>query len=129
MGTLEALTPLLGLLAGIIVAALAPSELKDGKPYFILLQHLTLASILVALLWEAPVFAFLAGAALFFTLWKKHFPHPLTLMPALAAPAAMNSTALIPLFLYFIPTGTLHKTKELILLTGTYAALAILLTL
>jgi len=128
MGTLAALSPLLGLLAGVIVARLAKYELKQGKPYFILLQHALLAGIAGALLWQFRTAAIVIAVGLFLILWKKKFTHPLELTPCLAVPAMIVQ---VPIFLYLIPTGTLHwkETKNLVAVALVYAVIGIFSTL
>ena len=127
MGTLAALAPLLGLLCGIILARIAKSELKEGHRYFILSQHVLLAGILTAVLWYyAPLPAIGVGALLWLVLWKTEFSHPLQLMPLLFAPAVVQP---VPVFLYFIPTGTLLRKQNLWPYVIMYAVLAIISTI
>ncbi len=52
MGTLAALVPVLGLLAGVIVAKLVPYELKQGEKYFKLLQHTLLIFVIGTIVWQ-----------------------------------------------------------------------------
>jgi len=127
MGTLATLTPLLGLLCGIILARIAKSELKDGHHYFILSQHVLLAGILTAVLWHyAPLPAIGVGALVWLALWKTEFSHPLQLMPLLFVPAVVQP---VSVFLYFIPTGTLMRKQNLLPYVFVYAVLAIIATI
>ena len=125
MGTLIALMPLVGILIGLITARLATSELKEGKKYFILLQHITLSGIAVVLMWQYNiVYASVAGILLFAILWKIKFEHPIALTPLLALAA---NYATVPILLYFIPTATLNRnTKKLVCIAGAYAIIIVL---
>ncbi len=131
MGALAALAPLLGILAGIIVTQLAKSELKDGKKYFIILQHALLAIIFATLIWKWQMTATIAGVLIFGFLWKTKFQHYIELMPILAVPAILAPNTQIPIFLYFIPTGTLHwkESKKLSIMATIYATIAIISSL
>jgi len=125
MGTLIALTPLIGILIGLITARLAKSELKDGKKYFILLQHIALSGIAVVLMWQYNMmYAGIAGILLFSILWKVKFEHPIALTPLLALAA---NYATVPILLYFIPTATLNRNMKK--LVGIIAAYAIIIVL
>ncbi len=93
MGTLEHFLPVLGLLAGLIIAKLTPEELKQGDKYFRFLQYALLIVII--------------GTAV----WQK-----------------VNSQTInlhIPIFLFFIPVGTLYHQKYK-LLAGIAAAYIII---
>jgi hypothetical protein len=128
MGAIANITPILGLLAGNIVAWLARSELKDGKKYFIFLQHILISTIPVVLLWDNWT-GFLAGAITFLILWKIKFTHPLEITPLLAVFPALNQNTIIPLFLYFIPTGTMNwKDKKQILAAIVFVVIILLTT-
>lgn len=124
MGTLASLTPLLGLLAGHIISLFTKTEIKHGKQHLRLLQHALLAALIPALAFFPETIALCT--ILFAAFWKTNFPHPAELTPALSVLAALNPASHIPLFLYFIPTGTLHKPKELILPAIGYALVIIL---
>ena len=52
MGTLAHLAPVLGLLAGLIVAKLAKSELKQGEKYFQFMQHILFVAIIGIAVWQ-----------------------------------------------------------------------------
>ena len=52
MGTLAQIAPILGLLAGLIIAKLVPYELKQGKKYFRLLQHGLFIAIIATAIWQ-----------------------------------------------------------------------------
>jgi len=52
MGTLAALAPVLGLLAGIIIAKLTTYELKQGQKYFKLLQYALLLAVVSTAVWQ-----------------------------------------------------------------------------
>jgi hypothetical protein len=52
MGTLANVAPVLGLLAGIMIAKLVPYELKQGEKYFRLLQYLLLAAVIATAIWQ-----------------------------------------------------------------------------
>jgi len=67
MGTLAHLAPILGLLAGLIIAKLVPYELKQGERYFLLLQNALLVLVIGMAVWqyfnsqlnlEVPLFLF-----------------------------------------------------------------------
>jgi len=125
MGTLVALTPLVGILIGVITARLATSELKEGKEDFILLQHIALGGITTVLMWQySMVYAIIAGILLFAILWKIKFEHPIELTPLLALAA---NYAAVPIMLYFIPTATLNRNmKKLACIMGAYAIIIVL---
>jgi len=135
MGTLAVIAPLapiLGLLAGIISAFLAKSELKPGKYYFQLMQHAMIGVIAGSLAWQfGQITAIPIGMLVFLVLWKTKFTHPVELIPILAVPATLSSIAQIPIFLYLIPTGTLHNTelKELTVVSVVYAVLVTIASL
>ena len=128
MGTLASLAPILGFLAGTIIARLTKSELEPGKKYFVLLQHALIAVIAGVLSWQSPISALVIGLLLFAVLWKTQFPHSLELTPLLAVPAVLSQNAIIPIFLYFIPTGTLHykEYRKMILVSIVYALIVII---
>jgi len=52
MGALAHLAPILGLLAGLIIAKLVQYELKQGEKYFRLLQHLLLVLVIGTAVWQ-----------------------------------------------------------------------------
>jgi hypothetical protein len=93
MGTLANIAPILGLLAGLIIAKLVPYELKQGKKYFIPLQYALLIAVIGM------------------TIWQKLNGQKIDIS--------------IPAFLLFIPVGTLHH-KKYLLLAGTAAAYIII---
>jgi hypothetical protein len=95
MGTLEHFAPVLGLLAGVIIAKLTPYEFKQGKKYFKILQY----ALLVAVIGTAA--------------WQKINSQEINLH--------------IPIFLFFIPVGTLHH-KNYKIIAGI-AAIYIIITL
>lgn len=109
MGTLAAIMPILGLIAGGIASWLAQSEIKPGQKYFLLLQHALLGLILAVLLWKVPMIAVISGIVLFVILWATNFKHPVGAMTLLAIPAVLAPATQIPIFLYFVPTGTRNK--------------------
>ena len=119
------LIPVLGLFAGAIIAKLAHEELKDGHPYFVLSQHVLLASIIGIMIWNIP--GIIVSVLFFLALWKMRFNHPLRLMPVFAVPAMFNPISQIPIFLYFIPTATLHhnKPKKLFVTAIAYILISI----
>ncbi len=69
MGTLAHITPVLGLLAGIIIAKLVPYELKQGEKYFRILQYALATVVIGTAIWQrvnnqttnidVPIFLFL----------------------------------------------------------------------
>ncbi|VVB81730.1 Uncharacterised protein [uncultured archaeon] len=109
MGTLVTIMPVLGLVSGGIVSWLAQSEIKSGQKYFLLLQHALLGVILAVLLWKVQTIAVIAGIILFVLLYATNFKHPIGLMTLLAVPAILVPATQIPIFLYFVPTGTRNK--------------------
>ena len=52
MGALAHLAPVLGILGGLIAAKLAPTELKQGKKYFKILQYLLFIAIITTAFWQ-----------------------------------------------------------------------------
>ena len=52
MGTLTHIAPVLGLLAGIIIAKLVPYELKQGEKYFRALQYALVTTIIGMAVWQ-----------------------------------------------------------------------------
>ncbi len=80
MGPLAALAPVLGLLAGVIVAKLVPYELKQGEKYFKMLQYALAIAIIGTAVWqrvneqainlEVPIFLFLIPVG---TLYHKKY--------------------------------------------------------
>ncbi len=52
MGTLAHIAPVLGLLAGIITARLAKSELKQGEKYFKILQYALGIAVIGTVVWQ-----------------------------------------------------------------------------
>ncbi len=81
MGTLAHITPVLGLLAGIIIAKLVPYELKQGEKYFRTLQYALAAAVIGTAVWQrvnnqttnidVPIFLFLIPVG---TLYHKKYP-------------------------------------------------------
>lgn len=126
MGTLAAIAPILGLLAGTIAAKLAKSELKQGQKYFILLQNIILSIIIAIITLNfGIIWAVLSAVAAFIILWK--FSYQLYLTPLLAISAAKIPETQAPIFLYCIPTGTLNKDiKKILLVAIAYALIAVL---
>ena len=106
MGALAATIPIVGLVAGGITGWLAHNEIKPGQKYFLLLQHALLAVILSVLLWNVKTIAIIAGIILFIILYATNFKHPVGLMSLLAIPAVLVPATQIPIFLYYVPTGT-----------------------
>lgn len=114
MGTLATIIPVLGILAGQIIALLAKTEIKPGKKYFKILQHALLALILGALFWNVKTIAIISAIILFVVLKITKFKHPIGLTALLAIPAIINPLTQIPIFLYYIPTGTLNTKSKTI---------------
>ncbi len=52
MGTLAHLAPILGLLAGVIIAKLVPYELKQGEKYFKILQYVLGIAVIGIAVWQ-----------------------------------------------------------------------------
>ncbi len=126
MGTLAALIPILGLPAGIIVAILAKSEIKQGTRYFQLSQHILLGCTAGALALDfGYATATAAGAFVFAILFYTKFTHPVEFIPMLAVPAVLSQISQIPIFLYLIPTATLNRTRKLIVISLLYALIAV----
>ena len=128
MGTLAALVPILGLWAGTIVAKFTKSELKLGKKYFVLLQHVLVASIFGTIIWQIDKnWAIIIGVVVFAAMWKTKFEHLLELSPILAVPAVLAEQTQIPILLYFIPTGTLNlkENKRIIFVSAAYIILVL----
>jgi len=123
METISTLLPILGILAGMLIAYLTKEELKPGKKYFILLQHLLLAIIIAALF---PIrYAIPIAIGLFLLQYLIKYKHPIITMPLLAIIATKTP---IPIFLYFIPTGTLNykEHKKILIVSVFYILLAII---
>ena len=97
MGTLAQLAPILGILAGCIVAKLTPYEFKQGEKYFRRLMNALVIAII--------------GVAV----WQYTHGHDIQLE--------------VPIFLFFIPFGTLYNKRYLLLGSAAvvYAATALLL--
>jgi hypothetical protein len=125
MGTLAAIMPILGLIAGGIVSWLAQSEIKPGQKYFLLLQHALLGLILAVLLWKIPLMAVISGIILFVLLWATNFKHPIGAMTLLAIPAVLAPATQIPIFLYLVPTGTRNKIMNNIIAIIIYALIVL----
>ncbi len=128
MGALAAAFPVIGIIAGIIIAKLTPYEQKQGKKHFILLQHLTLACIIsIILLRFGNIVGIISGIAAFLILWKTDFPHFTWMTPILAIPSALVINTQIPIFLYFIPTGTMSRNiKKTLLAAVAYVIIAVM---
>jgi len=128
MGPLEEIIPILGVLAGLIVAFLAKSEMKPGQKYFQISQHVLLGVIVGALAWNFGYStAIAAGVLVFALLWLAKFSHPIEFIPILSIPAVLSQNSQIPIFLYLIPTATLHRTelKELFIISIIYLILVL----
>lgn len=95
MGTLAQIAPVLGLLAGYIVAKLTPYEFKQGEKYFKALSYALLAVTI--------------GIAA----WQNFNKQPIQLS--------------VPIFLLFIPVGTLYHKRYFLL--GSVAAVYAVITL
>ncbi|MBW2969584.1 hypothetical protein KY319_00470 [Candidatus Woesearchaeota archaeon] len=114
MGTLATIMPVLGLMAGQILGWLAKTEIKPGKKYFRILQHALLAIIIGALFWNVKTIAIISAIVLFIVLKITEFKHPIGLTALLAIPVIINPITQIPVFLYYIPTGTLNTKSKTI---------------
>ena len=97
MGALEHFVPVLGLFAGLVVAKLAPSELKQGQKYFKILQYALAIVVVVTAIWQKA--------------------------------NAQQINLHIPIFLFFIPVGTIYhnKYKLLALIAAAYVIITLLL--
>ncbi len=126
MGTLAALIPITGILAGIIAAHLAKNEIKPGQKYFQLLQHAMLGVILSVMLWKIPILAIISGIILFVLLYATNFKHPIGAMTLLAIPAILKPATQIPIFLYYVPTGTLNEKSKNIIAVIVYAIIILI---
>jgi len=125
METINAILPILGLLAGTIIAYLTKEELKSGYKYFVLLQHLLLA-ITIAMIAQKIIYAIPIAIGLFLIQYFIKYKHPTITIPLLAIIAQIQTTQ-IPIFLYLIPTGTLHykEHKKMILIMVCYVIISI----
>src|SRR5574341_954445 len=97
MGTLAQLVPILGILAGFIVARLTPYEFKQGEKYFKYLMYALLITVIGIAVWN----------------YVKE----------------QNIQLEVPIFLFFIPFGTLYHRRYLLMVGAAviYAAIALLL--
>ena len=96
MGTLAHLVPILGILAGFIIAKLTPYEFKQGEKYFKALQYALVLAV--------------AGTAV----WQYVNKQSIQLA--------------VPIFLLFIPVGTLYHKRYLLLSSAAAVYAAIVLT-
>lgn len=126
MATLAALAPITGILAGIIVAHLAKKEIKPGQKYFQLLQNALIAIIAIVWLWEIKIIAITAGIIIFLVLYITNFKHPIGLTTLLAIPAITAPATQIPIFLYYIPTGTLNTKSKNVVAVIIYALIILI---
>ena len=123
---LSTIAPILGLLAGVIIAHFTKEELKQGEKYFRLFQHVLFSAIFVILFWQFTWQAVILGVILLAALWRFSFDNFL-LIPVMALPATVS--VIQPLvFVYFIPVVTLlyEQKKELVVLGVVYVLLAVL---
>ena len=111
MGTLSALLPITGILAGIIAGWLAKKEVKQGQKYLLLLQHALLGAMVTALFWQFTIYAIFAGIVTFILFFIVNFKHPMIISALTAIPAIIEPRTQIPVFLYLIQTGSLN-TKD-----------------
>ncbi len=121
MGTLISLIPLLGIPAGLIIAYFSPKEHKQDRHYYLWLQRILLGTIVGATAWHYdPWLSVIGVLPLFFTA-------PLWIIPLLGIPSALATESHIPIFLYFLPTATLHKKewRQLLLMAALYTAITI----
>jgi len=131
MGTLAAILPILGIPAGIIIAHFTQSEVKAGKKHLQLLQHVFLCTTLAISAWQSEPIVLLryatimVSALLFLGLVMKKVEQHLFFVPILGI---VSSITPIGVFLYFIPTGTLHSKEKgkLALACAAFALLTIL---
>jgi len=129
MGTLVSLSPLLGILAGLILTYLAKDEVKQGKNTIILLQHFLFGAVVTTALWPYGFFSVLIGALVFLGSWKFQISHTLTFIPVMGlfTVAAIP----IPIFIYFIPLASIQfkQKKKLALYSGLYAIIALIFSI
>ncbi len=127
MGALAAAAPILGLLAGAVIARMASYELTNGRKYFVMLQNALFAVIIASLLWKYRAEAIIISTLLFLYLQKTGKEQPIELAPFLAVPAALFQKTQAIIFLYFIPTGTLNwnENKKLAIAIIAYATVAV----
>ena len=132
MGTLAQLLAVLGLLAGYLSARFAHYEMKDGKKYFVLLQHALLATLIGMITWAyRPSIAIIVGIVFFLFLWKFSMVHQLKPTAfCLGLLTGFYSTELVT-FLYFIPSATLNykDKKNLLFGAGLYIVGVLVTTL
>lgn len=122
MGTLISLIPLLGIPAGLTIAHFSPKEHTSDKKYYVWLQRILLGTIIGATAWHYnPLLSALGILPLFFN-------PPMWIIPLLGIPATLAEESHIPIFLYLLPTATLHKKewKKLMIMTAFYAAITII---
>ena len=128
METISTILPIIGLFTGTIIAYLTKEELKSGKKYFITLQHLIL-SLIIAILFPLK-YALLTTIILLLLQYLISYKHPLITIPILAIFTQIPKTQ-IPIFLYLIPTGTLHykEHKRLTIIGIAYVLISIIIKL
>ena len=130
MGTLETLTPLLGLAAGLIIARFTKEELKHEQ-YFMIINNALSTIILSVILYQNITLAALlaVSATVFSVQCLTRVKHNVMIAPLLAVIAALSPLALIPVFLYSISLASTNKEKETIYSAAGYLAVATLSTL
>ncbi len=128
MGALASLLPVLGLVAGLIIARFTKSEIKTGRKHLELLQKALLATIAGTMLWNFGIFISAPWGIVIFLLILRH-NIPLELIPFLAIPSVLAEQTQIPIFLYFLTTASLyHKERKVLVFGGLYAIIALLST-
>ena len=116
MGTLTGiLTPAIiasSFIFGLLVARWAKEELKPGKPYFLIAQHIILAVVLGVIVWHLHRIAAVCSAIILFViLYAYKFKHPAITGFPLGA-ALLSRNAIPAIFIYGLVSGTVFMIRK-----------------
>lgn len=128
MGTLSSLVPLLGILIGAILPKLTLSEIKKGKPYFLILLHVMFGIIAGTVAATYNIWFALIGLLVFAFNWKLKISYPTYILPFFAILVILYPFLSIPVMLLFLPLGTIHNKEKTRLFVYSLAYVAIIIT-
>jgi len=112
VGTIMPVIIALSFIFGLLIARWAKEELKPGKPYFLIAQHILLAVVLGVIVWNLHKIAAVCSAIILFViLYAYKFKHPAVVGFPLGA-ALLSRNAIPAIFIYGLVSGTVFKIRK-----------------